>query len=143
MGEGGEEVLLGGGLRPAVLSASGAATGGILSFSSTTRRSAVFLPTPGTRVRRAMSLPRRAAASSAASMPERMFTASLGPTPRHLDEPLEEVLLVRGEEAEEGQGVLAHVGVHAQAHLAPFLAQAIEGRDGDGHAVARRRRRRR
>ena len=42
----------------------------------------------------------------------------LGADAGHLDEALEQVLLVRGEEAEEGERVLAHVGVHAQADLA-------------------------
>ncbi len=65
----------------AAASGSPASSAGILSLSSSTRRSAVFLPTPGMRVRRARSLPRRAATKSPTSMPERMPTASLGPTP--------------------------------------------------------------
>ena len=48
----------------------------ILSLSSTTSRSAVFLPTPGMRVRRATSLERSAATSSGASIPDSTETAS-------------------------------------------------------------------
>ena len=68
---------------------------GILSFSSSTRRSAVFLPTPGMRVRRAMSLARRARRPApAASMPGEDVDGQLGADARHLDEALEELLLV-------------------------------------------------
>ena len=59
--------------------------------------------------------PRRAATSSAASMPERMLTASLGPTPATAMSRSKRSCSCRGEEAEEGEGVLAHVGVDAQA----------------------------
>ena len=76
-------------------------TAGILSLSSTTSRSAVFLPTPGMRVRRATSLSRSASARSSASMPERMSTCELRADARHRDEALEELVLARGEEAEE------------------------------------------
>ena len=41
----------------------------------------------------------------------------LGPDAGHGDQALEELLLGRGEEAEEGERVLAHVGVDAQADL--------------------------
>ena len=107
-----------------------------MSLSSRTSRSAVFLPTPGMRVRRATSLARRAATSSAASMPERIARASLGPTPETADQPLEEGLLGRGQEAEERERVLAHVGVDEQRDLAAGLAEPVEGGERDGDAVA-------
>ena len=44
-------------------------------------RSAVFLPIPGMRVSRAMSLPRIAPTISSAAMPLRMVMASFGPMP--------------------------------------------------------------
>ena len=100
------------------------ARAGILSLSSSTRRSAVFFPTPGMRVRRARSLARRAATKSPTSMPERMPTASLGPDAGDGDQALEDLLLGGGQEAVQGQRVLAHLGVDAQAQLVAFVAHA-------------------
>src|SRR2546428_291148 len=54
----------------------------------------------------------------------------------HRDEPLEQLLLRAGQEAVEGERVLAHVGVGPQLDVRPGLAQAIEGGHGDRHPVA-------
>ena len=87
------------------------------------------------RVRRATSLGAQGLHQLGGLDPGEDVEGELGPHPRHLDEPLEERLLAAGQEAEEGEGVLAHVGV-AQAHLGAFVAQPVEGGDGIGHAVA-------
>lgn len=55
-----------------------------LPFSSSSRRSAVFLPMPGTRVRRPASCRVTAWARSATDMPERMDSAVRAPTPEIL-----------------------------------------------------------
>src|SRR5262249_33489783 len=52
-----------------------------LSRSSSTMRSAVFLPMPGIRVSEAMLLPLMAATIASAGMPLRIVIASLGPMP--------------------------------------------------------------
>ena len=41
-----------------------------------------------------------------------------------------------GEEAEEGERVLAHVGVGEERDLVAWLAEPVEGAEGDGDAVA-------
>ena len=51
------------------------------SFSSTTMRSAVFRPSPGIFVNRARSLPRMAGTNSSTLIPDKIFSASEGPTP--------------------------------------------------------------
>ena len=52
-----------------------------LSRNSTTMRSAVLRPTPGMRVSRTRSPARIAGTNSSTLMPERIFSASDGPTP--------------------------------------------------------------
>ena len=54
---------------------------GSLSRSSSTMRSAVFLPMPGMRVSRAISLPRIAPTISSAAMPLKIVIPSFGPIP--------------------------------------------------------------
>ena len=138
--EGRDEVLARRGRRRRPGRGQGWRAGGILSFSSSTRRSAVFLPTPGMRVRRATS-PRAQGVDElggfdAGEDGDRELGADAGDA----DQPLEERLLVSGEEAEEGQRVLADVGVDEQAGLRARVAQAVEGRDGDRRPGSRRRR---
>ena len=70
-------------------------TCGRRSFSSSTIRSAVFLPTPGIAVSRATSPRSMARISSRGSMPESTASASFGPMPLIADQPLEQILLER------------------------------------------------
>src|SRR5579859_4304470 len=61
--------------------AASIATASSLSFSSTTMRSAVLRPTPGIRVSRAKSPPRIAGTNSSTLIPDKILSASEGPTP--------------------------------------------------------------
>ena len=107
-----------------------------MSFSSSTRRSAVFFPTPGMRVRRATSLVAQRGHELGGLDAGEDVDRELGAHPRDRDEPLEELLLAAGQEAEEGERVLAHVGVVRRLDLVPVVSQPVEGRDRDGHPVA-------
>ena len=75
------------------------------------------------RVRRATSLERSAATSSGASMPERMLSASFGPTPATAIRRSKSACSAARQEAEERERVLAHVGVDEQLTSAPGLAE--------------------
>jgi hypothetical protein len=54
----------------------------------------------------------------------------------YADELLEHSLFVLGEEAEEGEGVFADVGVDTEAHFGTYVGKAGVGGDGDREIVA-------
>ena len=87
------------------------------SRSSTTMRSAVFLPTPGMRVSRATSPRWIAPTSSRGSMPESTASASFGPMPLIAISRSNTVSSSARGKAEERELILAHVRVHAQRDL--------------------------
>src|SRR4029453_13080702 len=60
----------------------------------------------------------------------------LGADAGHADELLEERLLARGQEAEEGERVLADVGVGEERGVRAGIAEAVESGERDGHTVA-------
>ena len=99
-------------------------------------RSAVFLPTPGMRVRRATSCVRIARTSSPGSIPDRTASASFGPMPLiEISRSNRSCSSARGE-AVERDHVLAHVRVHAQRDAGARLAEAVERRQRHLHVVA-------
>ena len=69
-------------------------------------------------------------------MPERIEIASLGPTPETAISRSKRACSVVGQEAEERERVLAHVGVGEQRDVAARVADAIEGAEGDRDAIA-------
>ena len=99
-------------------------------------RSAVFLPTPGIRVSRATSPRCTAWTRSAASIPESTARASLGPMPLMPISRSNTASSKVGEEAEQRQRVLAHVGVDAQRDVGAGVADGVEGRHRHGDVVA-------
>ena len=86
------------------------------SRSSTTIRSAVRLPMPGTACRRATSPAASAATSSRGEPPLSTARATFGPTDCTPMSSQEEVALLLGGEAVEGQRVVAHDQVGVQRH---------------------------
>ena len=83
-------------------------------LSSTSRRSAVFLPTPGTSVSAPRSAPATMSTSAAGGWVARIAIASAGPTPWVRDEHLERRALVAAAEAVQRLRVLADVVVDVQ-----------------------------
>ena len=116
---------------------------GSRSFSSSTMRSDVFLPTPGMAVSRARSPRSIARTSSGGSMPGQHRERELRADAADADQPLEQLLLERRREAVERQRILAHVRVNAQRDLAAGLAEPVERRQRERRRRSRRRRRRR
>ncbi len=82
-------------------------------------RSAVFFPMPGMRVSRAKSLPRIAPTMSAAAMPLRIVMASFGPMPLTVISFSKSCFSSGSQEAKQRDGVLAHMSMDVQCHLAP------------------------
>ena len=82
-----------------------------LSRSSMIRRSAVFLPMPGTRTRRPTSPPAMVSERPVAPSPDRAAQGQPGPDAGHRQAQLEGPPLVDGGEAVKRQRVLAHLQV--------------------------------
>ena len=129
-----------GGRRYATVRGSGRSS---RAFSSSSSRAAVFLPTPGTRHRVSTSSSSTAVDRAAGDSADRMARASDGPDAVGAEQGLEAAALVGVGEAVEDDGVLAHVGVDVEEHLA---ARGRRGRPAPRSAPtpgSRPRRRRR
>ena len=123
---------LGGGVPAA---AAGVGARGSRSFSSSTIRSDVFLPTPGIAVSRARSPRSIARISSGGSMPESTASATFGPIP--LTRSAARTAPARaGSRTRTAQRILAHVRVDAQRDVAARLAETVERRQRHEHVVA-------
>ena len=107
-----------------------------LSFSSTTSRSASFLPTPGMRVSCAWSWPRIACTVRSGEKPLSILMASLGPTPLTVISRSKSRFSSRVEKAEERDLILADLGVDVQRGLRAHRGQRREGWHRDGDVVA-------
>ena len=120
---------------PAALEIGTGSSAPSFSFSSSTIRSAVFLPTPGIAWKRAVSWSTIARRRSAAGEPETIASATFGPDPGDREQVDEELPLSRVGEAVELQRVLAHVQVGLDDDLAGALGGAHRRRRG-GEEVA-------
>ena len=69
-------------------------------------------------------------------MPDSTAIASFGPMPLMRDQPLEQLLLERGEKSVQLQRVLAHVRVDAQRDLGAVVADVVVGGQRHVHLVA-------
>ena len=106
-----------------------------LSRSSSTIRSAVFLPTPGIRTSRCTSPLRIALIRSSRRESGKDGDRQLRADAADRDELLEQNLLVGRGESEEGNRILAHVRVDAEPHLGAGLRQMRVGGHRDGDVV--------
>ena len=90
---------------------------GNLSRSSSTMRSAVFLPIPGMRVSRATSFPRIAPTISSAAMPLRIVIASFGPIPLTVISFSNSSFSDGTQKSVERNQIFAHVRMNVQRNL--------------------------
>ena len=122
---------------PSATAATGSPSGrSSRDFSSTSRRAAVFLPTPGTRHRAATSSSARTRRSASGWWTERMARASAGPDAVGADQRLEAGALVAAGEAEQRLGVLADVVVGPHEDLGAHVAEPGRGERPGLHPVA-------
>ena len=68
--------------------------------------------------------------------PAEHLDGQLGADAADRDEPLEEPLLFAVEKAEQGNLVVAHLGVNVQRRLGAYRGQCRKGGHGDGDVVA-------
>ena len=105
-------------------------------------RSEVRLPIPGTAWKRLASPAAIARSRSRALPPERAAIATLGPMPLTVDQLAEEVALLLGGEAVEGERVVAGDQLGVQEGVAPGRRHRLQRLGRRRRAGSRRRRRR-